>query len=133
MSSKDTNNPTEGQIQMAFVEYVRYKHPNLAECLIHIPNEGKRSLREGAKQKALGLTRGVSDLFFALPIWVPSLEKKYSGLWIEVKTKTGRITKEQALFIDRMNGCGYLANVVRSLDGAIDLFEQYIKGYYGHV
>jgi VRR-NUC domain-containing protein len=127
VSSKDTNDPTEAQIQIAFVEYVRYKHPRVEECLIHIPNEGKRSLREGAKQKRLGLTRGVSDLFFAHP-W-----GKYAGLWIEVKTKTGRITKEQNNFIDKMIECGYLARVVRSLDGAIDLFEQYIKGYYGHV
>lgn len=127
MSSKDTFDPTEAQIQMAFVDYVRYKHPRVEECLIHIPNEGRRSLREGAKQKRLGLTRGVSDLFFAQPLG------NYSGLWIEVKTKAGRVTKEQVAFCALMNKSGYLARVVRSLEEAIELFESYIKGYYGHV
>ena len=113
---------TEDQIHMAFVEYVEVRYPDLADCLMHIPNEGKRSPAQGVKQKKMGLRKGVADLFFAVP------SSQFGGLWIEIKTSGGRVMKEQEAFIKRMLKQGYSAAVVRSIDEAIDVFEYYMRG-----
>lgn len=113
--------PSEFQVQSSFIEYVRHKYPQLSRNLIHIPNEGKRSLREGARQKALGLTRGVSDLFFAKPM------NGYPGLWIEMKSGKGRLTLEQDAFIGLMAASGYRAEVAKSFEEAVKIFEDYIN------
>jgi hypothetical protein len=118
--------PTEYQIQCAFVEYVEKKYPHYRQLLIHIPNEGKRSWREGKRQKKLGLTRGVPDLFFAMPV-INGEMQHYCGLWIEIKTGAGRIRTEQKVFIANMLARGYQAKIVRSVDEAIAVFEEYIR------
>ena len=118
--------PTEYQIQCAFVEYVATKHPHYRQLLIHIPNEGRRSWREGKRQKALGLTRGVADLFFCHPI-IDGETQHYCGLWIEIKTGAGRISNEQKTFIAAMLAQGYQAKIARSVDEAIEIFEEYLN------
>ena len=118
-------NPTEGQIHQAFIEYVEVRYPEHADCLFHIPNEGKRSPAEGAKQKRLGLRKGVADLFFAWP--TNDRHDPLHGLWIEIKTAGGRVSKEQEAFIIRMQRNGYAAHVVRSIDEAIDVFDDYME------
>ena len=114
--------PSEYQIQSTFIEYVRLMHPEQSQYLIHIPNEGKRSLAEGRRQKALGLTRGVFDLFFASP------RGGFCGLWIEVKSKGGRISKEQKAFQILMAGHlhFYEAYFAYSVEDCIEIFEDYL-------
>lgn len=121
--------PTEDQINRGFVAYVEKKHRKLAKHLIHIPNEGKRSLVEGARQKKLGLKKGVSDLFYAKPHIkdIDGIRHILCGLWFEIKTKTGRVTKEQNEFIELMNASHYKAYVIRSIDEAIQKFEEYVS------
>lgn len=127
---KDIIEPTEYQIHTAFVEYVRVKYPEKAEYLIHIPNEGKRSVVEGKRQKALGLCKGASDIFFPM-FHMKHLEDEtvavFGGLWIEIKTKQGKETKHQIAFRERMTAAHYKAVCVHSLEGAIAIFEQYIQ------
>lgn len=126
--------PSEYQVQSSFVEYVRHKYPHLSKSLIHIPNEGKRSLREGARQKALGLTRGVSDLLLAVPMqFYLTLEDGTGatpiwrhGLWIEMKSGKGKLTKEQEEFLDLMATNGYRTAVARSFEEAVKIFEDYV-------
>jgi hypothetical protein len=117
---------SERQIQSLFMQWVEVQYPPYRQLLIHIPNEGKRSLAEGRRQKELGLMRGVSDLFFAYPI-VNGQMQHYCGLWLEMKKKSGRETKEQISFRERMLKQGYQAKVAHSFDEAREIFEEYIR------
>ena len=116
-----TYEPSEEQIQTALRDYMQFAHPLLFALFIHIPNEGKRSLREGAKQKRLGLVRGVSDIFFAYP------SGGYHGLWLEIKKAKGRLTIWQKLFLQRMSDVDYKTAIAYSLDEAIQVMEGYIN------
>ena len=63
-----------------------------------------------------GLTRGGSDIIG----WTP--DGKF--LAVEVKTKTGRATKEQIRFIDAVNNSGGIAGICRSPEEAIQLISR---------
>lgn len=97
---------------------VRYP---VLKLIYHIPNEGKRSYAEGARQKRLGLRRGVCDLC------LPAARGGYHGLYIEMKTEEGRVSREQAEFIEGILGEGYMAEVCRSGEEAVAVIERYLK------
>ena len=132
--AKDMPSPTEDQIHRAFVEYVERKHPTLAQLLIHVPNEGKRSLAGGRRQKLLGLRAGVPDLFFARPRHIDYFYGNgnklghcdYHGLWIELKSRKGTVSKAQRNMMQELRNQEYWVVICYSLDEAINVFEYYI-------
>ena len=71
--------------------------------------------------KRLGVRAGVSDLF------LPKGNKTCSGLWLELKTLTGRPSPSQLEFINEMIDLGYGAFVCYGADEAI----QVISNFYG--
>ena len=78
--------PLEEAEQCALMEWAAYnagKWPEL-RLLYHIPNEGKRSIRAGARLKAQGLKRGVPDNH------LPVARGGYIGLYIELKRRDKR-------------------------------------------
>lgn len=112
--------PTEAQEQEALIEYCDYFHIPV----VHIPNEGKRSYRNGANMKAQGLRRGFPDLFFPIP------RGNYHGLFIELKRpdKKARVSHEQKKWIDFLNGHGYCAVVAYGQDHAMRVIKDYLSG-----
>lgn len=115
-SSSDPSNPTEAHIQSALVKWAR----SLGLPLISIPNHGKRSAWQGMKEKACGLTPGVSDLFLARP----SMSR--SGMWIELKSKGRTPTVDQYDWLNRMEHEGYRAVWHDNLDDAISAIKSYL-------
>lgn len=93
-------------------------HPGL-ELLFHCPNEGRRSPRSGARMKRMGMMAGVPDLQLPLPVG------RYSGLWMELKTKRGRLTDTQKWWLERLQRYGHHAVVCRSAEEAIDQIAEY--------
>ena len=94
---------------------------------IHIPNEGKRSPREGARQKRIGLKPGVSDY---LILDSPPAYPERKGVWIELKRKGGKPTKEQFDFLVKAENRGYSVFCCEGgEEAARKLKEQY--GYGG--
>jgi hypothetical protein len=71
--------------------------------LISIPNGGKRTAWSGQREKALGLTPGVSDLFLAVPSGV------FHGYWVEMKAHGKKPTPLQREWMTRMVAYGYQA------------------------
>ncbi len=67
----------------------------------HFPNEGKRGFVNADILKKMGMTAGVYDLFF------PAGNDKFKGLWLEVKSSKGRLSKEQKQFGSDMIEEGY--------------------------
>ena len=117
--------PTESNEQQTLFEWAKRmegKWPELA-LMYHIPNEGKRSARTGARLKAEGLRSGVPD------ICLPVARGGHHGLYIELKRrKNSRVTQDQLDWIADLVAQGYVAAVCRGCDEAIDLIISYLRG-----
>lgn len=117
--------PTEDEEQAFIVSWAKVnegQYPEL-KLLYHIPNEGKRSGREGARMKRLGLRRGVPDLC------LPVARGKYHGLYIELKAQDGRASQEQNEFIADLILQGYFARICYGADEATELIKLYLSGW----
>lgn len=116
--------PTEDEEQIWLFSWAALnerKWPELA-LMHHIPNGGKRSKSEAARFKAMGVKRGVSDVF------LPVSKGGYHGLYIELKAKDGRPEKEQKEWIAAVREQGYYAAVCYGGFEAANLVEAYMKG-----
>lgn len=116
-----TGKHSESNEQIAVIDWVQLQHPWLREYTIHIGNERKSSYYAGYIMKRMGVLRGASDLFFAIPC------EDYHGLFVEMKSMKGRATPEQLAFIDRMNRIGYFACVRHGAEEAISTIDWYVK------
>lgn len=117
--------PTESAEQQLLFQWARMqsgKYPELT-LLYHIPNEGKRSHKTGARMKAEGLKTGVPD------ICLPVARGGHHGLYIELKrVKNSRVTVTQMAWIEALTRQGYVAAVCRGADEAIELITRYLSG-----
>jgi hypothetical protein len=97
-------------------------HPILRENLIHIVNEGRRSVQAGKRLQMIGLRKGVPD--YVLPV----KSGEHGALWIEMKRKRGGVVSpEQDAWINRLNAGGHLACVCYGFDEAREITEQYLR------
>lgn len=121
----------EEQEQIALLEWARLHH-DIWPYLIHIRNEGKRSIYEGAKAKRMGLMKGVSDLFLAKTCYIEINGHDSSGLWIELKSSKGKLRNVQRDFLIRMRNEGYKAITAYSWQEAAKAICDYLgKPYNG--
>lgn len=109
----------EHRLQCACVRWLRYQHPQVL-CFA-IPNGGARSALTGAMLKAEGVVAGVPDLMVAVP------NDGYFGLFIEMKVKPNRPSKEQKKIISRLEDAGYKVAVCYCFEE----FEQAVTDYLG--
>lgn len=110
--------PTEDMEQIRLVAYMN-KH-NIPH--FHIPNQRQTSLAYGAKLKAMGVQRGMSD------ICVPVAKGIYHHLYIELKRKVGGVVSQyQKDWLEKLNRLGSLAVVAHGADEAIDKIEHYLQ------
>ena len=84
-------------------------------CVIFRMNVGKGFTPDG-RYFETGVPKGFSDLFGV---------RKADGraVFIEVKTKTGRVSQQQKLFLAAMKKAGAIAGVCRSADEAVELIR----------
>lgn len=117
--------PMESNEQQTLMEWAKIMEGRWPELklLYHIPNEGKRSARTGARMKAEGLRSGVPD------ICLPVARGGHHGLYIELKRrKNSRVTQKQLDWIADLVAQGYVAAVCRGCDEAISLITRYLTG-----
>lgn len=115
----------EDKEMIAIFEWINF-HQHIRDYAIHIPNEGKRTLSQNVRLKKMGLKKGVSDIFIAIP------NNNYYGLWIEHKSmrangKFGKATEEQIEFVRIMNKIGYFAKITYGIDDAINTIRSYLS------
>lgn len=111
----------EESIQKTVIQWVR-THPYFKGkegLVLHFPSEGKRSLSYGKKLKDMGFRAGIADLLIAMP------RKGYHGAWIELKSKSGKLSPMQVKFLADMSEQGYFTTVCYSIDDAIQKIEWY--------
>lgn len=120
---KPLHTVTEAQHQEALFQWWSMVHRRygLPECaLIHVPNEGKRSVAAAVRLKRQGMRKGVSDILLC------AHAGKWHGLWIELKRMGGRPTDEQLDFIEAMRECDYDGAVCYGWEEARDVIMDYL-------
>ena len=104
-----------------WAECVKALRPDL-DMLFAVPNAGKRTPRQGAYMKAEGLQPGFPD------IGLLTARFGRHGLFIELKKPKGRVSPEQAAWIDKLEDQNYKACVRYGWLEAIATIEQYLDG-----
>lgn len=115
---------TEAKHQENVIEWsqnprIRAKYPGI-ELLFHVTNGGSRNKIEAAHLKRQGVKPGVPDLF------LPVARGRYHGLFIEMKTDTGRASDAKNDWIERLNAEGYFAEVCHGWESAVRVLERYL-------
>lgn len=97
----------EDFIQYKCAEYLR----SIKMVFTHVPNAGRRSPREGARLKAMGMRAGVHDLllFFENGLLV----------LVELKTDTGALSPAQVKWHADMVRMGYHHHILQTADWEI--------------
>lgn len=107
------------------------KYPML-RWLYACPNGARVSWKTAKKLKAEGMKAGVPDLCLPYPAYngieYSPPDVKYHGLYIEMKTKGGRVSPEQKEYIKFLLSVGYQVNVCWTADEAIKAIEEYLNG-----
>jgi hypothetical protein len=117
---------SENAIQAAFFKWcglMERKFPELA--LIHsIPNGAHKSHASRYVFKITGLKSGVPDVSF------PVARCGFHGMYIEFKSKTGRISPEQRWWTDKLTEQGFLVLTCRDWETAAQFVEEYLSGTF---
>lgn len=113
-----TITPTEHQIQVAVVQWCDLQRiPIFA-----IPNGGKRAIMTARKLKDEGVKPGVPDLM------IPLIRGKFGGMFLELKSGSGRIRPQQVEWIERLEKEGYCCALAWSVEQAIEAIREYTRG-----
>ena len=111
----------ESREQTMCVSWFRLQYPEYARLLVANANGGKRNRIEAAIMKGEGVTAGVADL----TLYVPS--GQYHGLLIEMKSDTGRQTKQQKEWQKLVEAQGYMYALCRGFNEFPAIIRQYFK------
>lgn len=106
---------------MQWATLARTTRPEL-EMLAAVPNGGQRHAAVAGKLKAEGVRAGYPDLVLNVP------RAGYHGLFIELKSMTGRATPEQRDWLERLQRHGHRAVVCRGWLAAKSELENYLDG-----
>ena len=114
-------NPTEHQIQAAFVEWCFLNRGRFLGLSMGfaVPNGGLRNKNVAKKLKAEGVRAGVLDWCLPVPMG------KHCGLFIEFKSKTGVLSTNQKAEIRMLEFYGWMTAVCRSVEEAIESIKTY--------
>jgi hypothetical protein len=112
---------SEHQEQKILVRWFRLQYSQYAKYLFAIPNGGVRHIGTAIKIKEEGGMAGVPDLFLMIP------KGGWHGMWIEMKAKGGRVSKDQEQFIGAAILMGYQAVVCYGFEDARDAINNYLQ------
>lgn len=115
----------ESKTQIVCVKWFRLQYPHLGRNLFSIPNGAalQGSPTDRAKQwnrlAQEGATPGAADLFLSVP------NSQSHGLFIEMKSPTGKLSDTQSAFRQSVMEQGYSYVVCHSLFDFINLITNY--------
>lgn len=116
--------PTETQEQQALIQWwdawcrsrgIDYR------LLLAVPNGGFRHIATAARLMAEGVRPGVPDLLLAIA------RGNHHGLWIEMKSLTGRLSGPQIAVQDLLWAQGYRVATCAGADSAIRVIKEYLE------
>lgn len=103
--------------QEAVIAYCDVRHIPV----VHIPNEGKRTVSYAERLKRAGMRPGFPDLF------IPLAREGFHGLFVEMKYGKGKTTAEQEAWLTLLGENGYRAVVCYGCEEAIREICCYVK------
>lgn len=142
----------EDKEHIKVVNWLKQNLPNV--IAFHVPNEGKKSYFERYKASLMGLLKGCPDFIILHPKYTENKtdekgnvyrELQHVGLLIELKTpehlrlvqkgknagqmvkSKGKLSKEQAELLERLNKIRYKAIVCYGAEEAISEIKDYFK------
>ncbi len=137
--ARKPRNNEESRMQQALLKWWHMQHQAFKlpeQVLFAIPNGMRKGAIIGSILKREGVRAGAPDLMLAVqrsPIinngrcGIPHYEKAYfCGLFLELKTPTGRVSPEQIAFHSALRSQGYRVEVVRTLEEGINLITTYL-------
>ena len=110
----------EQRQQQAIVTYLQLQYKNVRFCA-SLGGQYQQHHSQRTKAIKTGYVKGFPDL------QITEARKNYHGLFIELKTKTGRMTPHQKQWIEDLNERGYLAKCCKGMEEAMDLIDWYLK------
>lgn len=110
--------------QKLFVRWFKIQYPFFSRLIMSIPNGQNVGGWRGQRLKDMGLLSGAPDLLLAVPT------RRYSALFIEMKSITGNVTKMQKEIHAGLSLKGYRVDVCYSADEAIVACKRYIEDTY---
>jgi hypothetical protein len=131
-----TRSHEEHDIQCQFIAAAR--HVKGCEWIFAIPNAVPGGVKTQMWMNREGRKAGVLDIFNPVPSkreWmIDGMYNKvtYGGLWMETKTRLGKLTPEQARFIIHADSVGYGVAVYRSVQQGIDILLGYMRGAHSN-
>lgn len=120
---------TESKTQQACVRWFRYNYPRL--LIFSIPNGAVLSgnkmqrIKQWNRLKAEGALPGVPDLFIPVKS-AGTIDRQYSGLFVEMKSEKGKLSPEQITIHDSLSALGYKVAICRTLDEFVKTVNQYL-------
>lgn len=96
--------------------------------VIGIANQRQCSVQYGMMLKRMGVRAGVSDLFFPRS----SFDNHFKGLWLELKTKTGKPSQAQEGFLCDMIAENYMGNFAYGEKQAIEIIRKFYNITLNH-
>lgn len=111
----------EQQCLLRWAEFMSGKFPELKR-LFHIPNGGSRNKLEAANLKKQGVKAGVPDLC------LPVARGGYHSLYIELKAKNNKPTKDQKEWLSFLDEQGHKTAVCWGWVAASQVITEYLKG-----
>jgi hypothetical protein len=110
---------TEHNNQCAYFRWVRIAYKD--KVIFAVPNQRKQSARNGKWMKDEGVLAGIPDIIIA------SKSGVYHGMFIEMKSEKGKLSKSQKEIIDKLESEGYFVKVCYSWIEAKEETEKYFN------
>lgn len=110
----------EASAQRLFIKRVRMDPRTKDLPLCAIPNGERRDKITASLLKASGVLSGMPDLL------LPVMRNGCGALWIEMKSPTGRLSKNQTKVIQVLRDSGYEVAICYSADSAWDALVKYM-------
>lgn len=115
----------ESKMQQACVRWFKYTYPRVV--IFSIPNgallagNALQRVKQWNRLQAEGALKGIPDLM------VLYNNGKHNGLFIEMKTSSGKLSQDQKVVHAALINLGYAVRVVRSVEDFVTLVQSYIK------
>lgn len=114
----------EDNNQAALFKYASLQPDPVWQVMFSIPNGGKRPMSTAKRLKATGLKAGIPDIFFPVGRGI------HNGLFIEMKSSTGRVSPLQAEWHTKLRDQCYIVEVCHSSGEAIDVITRYLESRF---
>lgn len=118
--TKRNNCISEYQECKAYWDWAQY-HPPIGKYLIKHCNENKNPIWFNQYLLRIGMRPGLPDYQFPIP------NEKWSGLWIEMKRKGGKVQNNQIRWINDLKAINHYATVAYGAEDAIRITLDYIN------